>query len=62
VGQLKSEEKVNIAIDMTEAMVEACIAGIKAGNPNMTKQELMKELCHRLRWAKQWQRPARCVK
>jgi hypothetical protein len=62
VGQLKSEEKVNMAIDMTEAMVEACIDGIKAGNPNMTEQELMKELRHRLRWAKQWQRPGRYVK
>jgi hypothetical protein len=62
VGRLKSEEKVNMAIDMTEAMVGACIDGIRARNPNVTEQELMKELRQRLRWAKQWQRPGRSVR
>jgi hypothetical protein len=62
VGRLKPEEKVNMAIDMTEAMVEACVGGIKAGNPKMTEQELMKELRRRLRSTKQRQRPSRRVK
>jgi hypothetical protein len=62
VGQLKSEEKVKMAIDMTEAMVEACINGIKAGNPDLTEQELMEELRDRFRSAKQLQRPSRRVK
>jgi hypothetical protein len=62
VGRLKPEEKVNMAIDMTEAMVGACVGGIKAGNPKVTEQELMKELRRRLRSMRQWQRPTRRVK
>jgi hypothetical protein len=61
VRRLKPEEKVNMAIDMTEAMVGACIGGIKAENPNVTEQELMEELRCRFRSMKQWQRPTRRV-
>jgi hypothetical protein len=62
VGRLKPEEKVNMAIDMSQAMLEACGAGIRAANPKMTEQELMKELRRRLRLMKQWQRPTKSVK
>jgi len=54
VGRLKPEEKVNMAIEMTEAMVRVCLDGIKGRNPGMTEEELMKELRERLEWAKQW--------
>jgi hypothetical protein len=62
VGRLKPEEKVNMAIDMTEAMVEACLGGMKARNPKITEQELIKELRRRLRSMKERQRPSRRVK
>jgi len=62
LGRLKPEEKVNMAIDMTQAMLEACVAGVRAGNPKVTEQELMKELRRRLRLMKQRQRPTRSVK
>lgn len=55
VGRLKPEEKVNMAIEMTEAMVRVCLDGIKGRNPSMTEEELTKELRERLEWAKQWQ-------
>jgi len=55
VGRLKPETKVNMAIEMTEAMARVCSDGIKARNPSMTEEELMKELRERLEWAKQWQ-------
>lgn len=53
-GRLKPEEKVNMAIEMTEAMVRVCLDGIKGRNPGMTEEELMNALRERLEWAKQW--------
>jgi hypothetical protein len=55
VGRLKPEAKVNMAIEMTEAMARVCSDGIKGRNPSMAEEELMKELRERLEWAKQWQ-------
>lgn len=55
MGRLKPEARVNMAIEMTEAMVRVCLDGIKGRNTSMTEEELMKELRERLEWAKQWQ-------
>jgi hypothetical protein len=55
VGCLKPEAKVNMAIEMTEAMARVCLDGIKGRNPSMAEEELMKGLRERLEWAKQWQ-------
>jgi hypothetical protein len=62
VGRLKPEEKVNMAIDMTEAMVEACVGGIRAENPNLTEEELLEMLRRRLRSIKKRRRRSRRVK
>jgi hypothetical protein len=56
VGRLPPEAKVNMAIDMTDAVVRVCVEGIRVQNPNMTKQELMKELRERFEWAKRRQK------
>jgi hypothetical protein len=45
-----------MAIDMTDAVVQVCAEGISAQNPNMTKQELTKELRERFEWAKRRQK------
>jgi hypothetical protein len=55
VGRLKSEAKVNMAIEMTEAMVRVCLDGIRGRNPGMVEEELMQELRERLEWAKRRQ-------
>lgn len=55
VGRLKPEAKVNMAIEMTEAMVRVCLDGIKGRNPGMAEEEVMNELRERLEWAKRWQ-------
>jgi len=55
VGRLKPEEKVNMAIEMTEAMVRVCLDGIRGRNPSMAEEELMNELRERFEWAKRWQ-------
>ena len=55
VGQMDPEAKVLMTIDMTEAMAKACLDGIRAQNPAITEDELMKKLSERLRYSKRLQ-------
>jgi hypothetical protein len=59
LGRLKPEEKVNMAIDMTEAMVRVCAEGILVQNPSITEEELIEKLRERLEWCKRWQKRER---
>ena len=52
LGRLKPEEKVAIAIDMTDACVHVCAAGIRAQCPNISEAELNAKLSKRLEWSK----------
>jgi len=52
LGCLKPEEKVAIAIDMTDACVRVCAAGIRAQFPNIGEAELNAKLSKRLEWSK----------
>jgi len=52
LGRLPSDVKVSMTVDMTDAMVKVCIAGIKAHNPNLTDDELIMLLRERFEWAK----------
>jgi len=54
--RLKREEKVNMAIDMTDACVGVCAEGLKAQYPEITEEELLERLRERLAWAKRWRR------
>ncbi|MGA9388471.1 MAG: hypothetical protein WBV70_06585 [Candidatus Bathyarchaeia archaeon] len=54
--RLKPEEKVNIAIDMTDACVRVCAEGIIAQCPNIEEDELLKQLRERIEYAKRWRR------
>lgn len=56
VGRLPFEVKVNMTIDLTDAMVHACAEGIRAQNPNVTEEELKGKLRERFEWAKRWQK------
>jgi len=46
--RLKPEEKVNMAIEMTDAVVRICADGIRDQNPNITEKALQKELKKRV--------------
>jgi hypothetical protein len=50
--RLKPEEKVAMAIDMTDACVRICAAGIRAQCPGISEAELNKKLRKRLEWSK----------
>jgi hypothetical protein len=59
LGRLKPEEKVNIAIDMTDACVRICADGIKTQYPGISEKELVEKLRERLNWAKRVPRSGR---
>jgi hypothetical protein len=52
LGRLKPEEKVAIAMDMTDACVRICAEGIKAECPGISEAELTERLRERLEWSK----------
>jgi len=56
VKRLKPEERVALAMDMTEAMVRVCAEGIRAENPGISDKELLEKLRERLEWSKRWQK------
>ena len=52
LGRLKPEEKVALCIDMTNACIQTCAAGIRAQNPDISEAELVVKLRERLDWMK----------
>ena len=52
LGRLKPEEKVAIAIDMTDACLRVCASGIRERNPDIGDEELRIRLRERLEWSK----------
>jgi len=56
LGRLKPEEKVNIVIDMTDAIVSVCAEGIRAQYPGITEEELIERLRERIAWMKRGRR------
>ena len=56
LGSLKPEEKVAIAIDMTDACVRICKAGIRTQCPDVSEAELNEKLRKRLEWPKRLRR------
>lgn len=56
LGSLKPEEKVAIAIDMTDACVRVCRAGIRTRCPDATEIDLNEKLRKRFEWKKRERR------
>ena len=52
LGRLKPEEKVAIAIDMTDACVRVCADGIRSVSPNISDAELLRGVRERFEWSK----------
>jgi hypothetical protein len=53
---LKPEEKVAIALDMSDACVRVCADGIRAQYPSISEEELLARLRERLEWGKRGRR------
>jgi hypothetical protein len=56
LGRLKPEEKVALALDMTDGCVRVCAEGIRTQCPDLSEEELMAKLRIRLEWTKRHQR------
>lgn len=56
LGRLKPEEKVAVAIDLTDACVRVCADGIRARCPGVSEEELVAKLRERLEWCKRYRR------
>ena len=52
LGRLKPDEKIAIAIDMTDACVCICADGVRTQNPDISEEELVEKLRERLEWIK----------
>jgi len=52
LGHLKPEQKVLIAIDMTDGCLRVCADGIRQQFPGISDAELLEKLRERLEWAK----------
>ena len=52
LGRLKPEEKVAFCIEMTDACVITCAAGIRDQNPGIGDEELIEKLQERMDWIK----------
>lgn len=52
LGRLYPEDKVVIALSMSDFAVRVCAEGIKAQNPNMSRAEPLERLRERIEWSK----------
>ena len=56
IGRLKSNMKIAMCLDMTEACFRTCAAGIRAQNLGITDEELILKLQERIDWMKRPQK------
>ncbi|MEM2972149.1 MAG: hypothetical protein QW270_07005 [Candidatus Bathyarchaeia archaeon] len=52
LGMLPPEEKVLLAVDMSDFVVRVCAEGIKAQFPKVSGEKLLELLIKRLEWSK----------
>lgn len=48
LDRLTPEEKVNMAVNMTDAVAQICAAGIRSQNPNISEKELIEKVRERM--------------
>lgn len=49
---LKPEERVNLAVNMSDVVVRICMEGVKAQHPNISDEELVEKVRERLLFGK----------
>ncbi|MGB9717289.1 MAG: hypothetical protein ACPL4E_02450 [Thermoproteota archaeon] len=63
-SNLKPEQKIEVALEISDACMQLCAAGIKAENPNLDEKRLFEELRKRVEWMKrnqEWKRRFKSV-
>jgi len=56
VSRLKPEEKVNLAINMTDVCLRICAEGIREQHPDITEKELVERVRERIQYARRCRR------
>jgi len=56
VSRLKPEEKVNLAINMTDVCLRICTEGIREQHPDITEKELVERVRERIQYARRRRR------
>jgi hypothetical protein len=54
IESLSPGRKVELAIEMSDACVAVCAAGIKAQSPGIDEDTLLEELRKRVKWVKRY--------
>lgn len=54
--RLRPEDRVNMAIEMTDVCVSVCAEGIRTEHPGIGEKELLEKLRERLEYAKRMRR------
>lgn len=54
--RLKPEERVNLAINMSDVCIRVCAEGVKAQNPGISEEELIERVRERLMFEKRLRR------
>jgi hypothetical protein len=52
LGRLEPEERVNLAIGMSDVCVRVCADGVKDQNPDISEEELIERVRERLMFGK----------
>jgi len=56
LGRLRPEEKVDLAIGMSDTCIRVCAEGIRAQRPDISDEELIERLRGRFEWMKRGRR------
>lgn len=54
--RLKREERVNLAINMSNVCIRVCAEGLRAQNPSISEEELIERVRERLMYEKRFRR------
>ena len=52
LGRLKSEERVNLVVGMSDVYVRVCADGVRDENPGISEEELIERVRERLMFGK----------
>ena len=56
LGRLKPEERVNLAVGMSDVCIRICADGVMDQNPDISEDELIERVKERIEWSKRWQK------
>jgi hypothetical protein len=56
VKRLKPEERVNLAVGMSDVCVRVCADGVRDQNPGISEEELIERVRERFEWSKRYQK------